>query len=275
MLETLAWGYGLLEGPRFDADGSLYFCDASEGGVYRRAPDGTMATIVPKRKAVGGIALHADGGIVISGRDISHVRGGESRVIFKCSAPSLNDIFVDAQGCLIVGTVQGAHVSRDNRVPGECLRIDRSGKATELYNGILLTNGIGLSPGNTVLYHADTGGRCLIAHDYSADGKVSNKRLLVQGEGFVPDGLAVDEAGTIWVADLSGSQAIRGFAADGREVGRIAVPARRPTSLCFGGHDRRDMYIVTADNTDMPDRRGTIFRTRVDVPGCAVQHAAV
>lgn len=275
MMETLAWGYGLLEGPRFDADGSLYFCDASEGGVYRRAPDGSIETVVPKRKAVGGIALHADGGIVISGRDISHVRGGESRVVFKCNAPSLNDIFVDAQGCLIVGTVQGAHLSRDNRVPGECIRIDKAGHATELYNGILLTNGIGLSPDNSVLYHADTGGRCVIAHDYSAEGKVGNRRMLVQRDGFVPDGLAVDEAGTVWVADLSGSQAVIGFAADGREVARIAVPARRPTSLCFGGHDRRDMYIVTADNTDIPERRGTVLRTRVDVPGCAVQRAVV
>ena len=25
--------------------------------------------------------------------------------------------------------------------------------------------------------------------------------------------------------------------------------------------DRRDLYIVTADNTDAPDRKGTIFRT--------------
>ncbi len=47
------------------------------------------------------------------------------------------------------------------------------------------------------------------------------------------------------------------------------------TSLCFGTGDRRDLYIVTADNTDDPSRGGTIFRTRVDVPGLVAPMARV
>ena len=42
------------------------------------------------------------------------------------------------------------------------------------------------------------------------------------------------------------------------------------TSVCFGGADRRDLYIVTGDNTEVPERAGTIYRTRADVPGVAV-----
>jgi gluconolactonase len=48
---------------------------------------------------------------------------------------------------------------------------------------------------------------------------------------------------------------------------RIALPARAVTSLCFGGADLRDLYVVTADNTDDPARAGTIFRMRSDVAG--------
>jgi len=59
-IETLCWGYGLVEGPRLDAQQNLYFSDVIDGGVYRRAPDGTIDTIVPKRRGVGGIAIHAD-----------------------------------------------------------------------------------------------------------------------------------------------------------------------------------------------------------------------
>jgi sugar lactone lactonase YvrE len=79
----------------------------------------------------------------------------------------------------------------------------------------------------------------------------------------------------VWVTDVSGSGAVRGFAADGAEVGRVEVPAKMVTSLCFGGADRRDLYIVTADNTETPERGGTIFRTRADVPGCEVAPARV
>ena len=59
MLETLAYGYGLLEGPRVDENDNLYFSDVPNGGVYRRAPNGEVTTVVPKRRGVGGIALHA------------------------------------------------------------------------------------------------------------------------------------------------------------------------------------------------------------------------
>jgi hypothetical protein len=41
----------------------------------------SIETVVPKRRGVGGILLHADEGIVISGRDLSHVKDGETRTI--------------------------------------------------------------------------------------------------------------------------------------------------------------------------------------------------
>ena len=102
-VEVLAWGYGLVEGPRVDADGNLYFSDVHNGGVYRRAPSGTIETVVPKRRGVGGIAFHADGGLVISGRNICHVLDGETRIVFAPDAPGLNDLFVDPKGRVICG----------------------------------------------------------------------------------------------------------------------------------------------------------------------------
>ena len=50
-------------------------------------------------------------------------------------------------------------------------------------------------------------------------------------------------------------------------------PAPAASGLVFGGRDMRDLYVVTADNTDDPARKGTIFRTRADVPGLAVPRA--
>ncbi len=273
-VETLAWGYGLVEGPRADDRGNLYFSDVHKGGVYRRSPDGAIETVVPKRRGVGGISFHADGGLVISGRNICHVRDGETRIVFAPDAPGLNDLFVDAKGRVICGTMRSDPFATDGpRTAGECWRIDAEGDATEIYGDVALTNGIGLSPDGTVLYHSDTR-RGVWAHDYD-DGAVSGRRLFVGVEDVSPDGLAVDESGTVWLADVSGSGAARGFAPDGTEVARVEVPARMVTSVCFGGADRRDMYIVTGDNTADPDRGGTIYRTRADVPGCVVAAARV
>jgi sugar lactone lactonase YvrE len=45
------------------------------------------------------------------------------------------------------------------------------------------------------------------------------------------------------------------------------------TSVTFGGADLRDLYIVTADNAEDASRKGTIFRTRVEIPGLPVPKA--
>ena len=275
-LATLAWGYGLIEGPRCDAQGNLYFSDVSNGGVFRRTPDATIDTVVAKRRGVGGIALHADGGVVVSGRNICHVREGVSRVLFAPDVPGLNDIFTDSAGRIFCGTMRSDPFSTSGpRIAGDCWRIDAEGEATMLYGDVSLTNGIGLSPDGTVLYHSDTAVNLVWAHDVAVDGSVGNRRAFVRSVDLQPDGLAVDEAGTVWVADVSGSASVRAFSSDGAEIGRIPVPARMVTSLCFGGADRRDLYVVTADNTEDPVRGGTIFRTRVDTPGCAVAMATI
>ena len=54
-METLASGYGLVEGPRAAPDGSVYFSDAVGGSVHRWSPDGRVITVVPKRRGVGGL----------------------------------------------------------------------------------------------------------------------------------------------------------------------------------------------------------------------------
>ena len=79
---------------------------------------------------------------------------------------------------------------------------------------------------------------------------------------------------TIWVAIYNGGCAAR-YTPDGKLDRKIDVPAKAVTSLCFGGPDRRDLYVVTADNTEDPERKGTIFRTRIDVPGLPAPLARV
>ncbi len=74
----------------------------------------------------------------------------------------------------------------------------------------------------------------------------------------MPDGLAVDVDGGVWVAVYGGSRVER-FAPDGTSDRSIAVPAESVTSLVFAGPDLADLIVVTADNTEHPEREGTIF----------------
>jgi sugar lactone lactonase YvrE len=86
--------------------------------------------------------------------------------------------------------------------------------------------------------------------------------------------LAVDEDGCVWIAAYGGGCVTR-FTPDGRLDRHVDVPAKIVTSLCFGGPERRDLYVVTADNTGNPALGGTVFRTQVEVPGLSVALARV
>lgn len=267
-MELLASGYGLVEGPRVDGDDRLYFSDVHGGGVFRRSPDGDLETVVPKRRGVGGIALHVDGGVVCSGRNICHVKDGETRVLFDLAdTPGWNDIFSDARGRVYAGTMRTSPFGDAGpRTPGELWRIDAEGEATELYGDVSLTNGIGFSPDGAVIYHSDTARSHVIVHDVAADGSCSNRRAFATLERGGPDGLAVDADGYVWVAAYGGACVSR-FAPDGRLDRHMDVPGNEVTSLCFGGADGRDLYVATADNSDDASLRGCVFRTRAPVAG--------
>ncbi len=273
-LETLAHGFGLIEGPRVDADDNLYFSDVPNGGVRRLSPDGELTVVVPKRRGVGGIALHADGGLILSGRNVCHVRDGVTTVLFE-PGPSFNDLMVDPQGRIVCGTLRVDPFDDEAEPrPGEAYRIELDGTVTELYDQVHLTNGIGFSPDGGRAFHSDTLSNHVICHDI-VDDRYVGRRGLAPSPRFSPDGLAVDEEGTVWVADFGRGRVLGLDPDDGTERVRILVPASEVTSLCFGGADRRDLYVTTADNTEDPDRGGTVFRTRVEVPGVAATPARV
>src|SRR6201988_4975072 len=70
-LTLLASGYGLLEGARW-YDGGLIFSDMTGGGVFRLEEGGDEpSTVIAHRRGIGGLVAHRDGGLVVSGRNVS------------------------------------------------------------------------------------------------------------------------------------------------------------------------------------------------------------
>ncbi|MBM4384565.1 MAG: SMP-30/gluconolactonase/LRE family protein [Deltaproteobacteria bacterium] len=272
--ELLASGYGLIEGPTVAPEGGLYFSDVLGGGIFHLAAGGAVTTVVPKRRGVGGIAAHADGGIVCSGRDLIHVKDGVTRTLFAIDGlPGWNDLCTDARGRVYAGAVRFRVFDRDVKVvPGECWRIDAAGKASQIYDDVIHANGIAVSPDERWLAHSDTRGARVIVHALREDGSVAERRHIpVSGHA---DGLAFDETGAFWVA-LAGAGRIDRFALTGEKLGSLAVPARMVTSLCFAGSDLRDLIVVTADNTLEPAGKGALLRTRAPVAGARVHPARV
>ena len=112
-------------------------------------------------------------------------------------------------------------------------------------------------------------------YDVEPDGSVGPwRQFCTLGDGRVADGLKVAADGSVWVADARGGR-VAVFEPDGAHRMDIAVPRPMVTSLCFGGEDLRDLYVVTGSEGGPSDRCGTIYKTRAPVAGLPLAPARV
>ena len=280
-MQELATGYGLIEGPVWDPAKGLYFSDVLGGGIHLLDRTDKVSLAVPKRRGVGGMALHADGGLVAGGRDIVHVSLADHgmKVLLDRerarNATGFNDLATDAKGRIYVGSLAYSVFKGEEMRPGNLYLIDLDGSARAVADGVLLTNGLGFSPDGRLLYHCDARRELVRVYDVADDGSVGHWRAFAAtGPGSVPDGLKVAADGSVWVADAHGGR-VAVFGADGRHRRDIPVPRPMVTSLCFGGDDLKDLYVVTGSRGGPSESSGTVYRLRSDVAGLPLPLARV
>jgi gluconolactonase len=265
-VEELASGFSLLEGPTINPKGEVYFSDVIGGGVYRWSPEG-VEQVVPKRRGVGGIVLHEDGGVVVTGRDVLHVTNGESRTLLSLDGVTgFNDLATARDGSIYVGALRFMPFAGEAPVPGEIWRIPPDGEPAPVAGGVLWANGIGFSPDGATAYGSDYARSCVLAWDVGEDGPLSSPRVFAEMPEASADGLAVDQEGGVWVAPGAAGYVVR-LSPDGSLDRKLDVPASFVSSLCFGGDDMCDLYITTGD--------GRLLRGRSDAPGSTLTQARV
>jgi len=267
--EVIAHGYGLVEAPTLDIDASVVFSDVLGGGVYRIDAAGNVTTIVPKRRGVGGIAVHADGGIVCSGRDLVHVREGhEPRTVLHVDGVAgWNDLCTDDAGRVYAGALRFAVFDPAAEVvSGELWRVSLDGDRSVVFGDVVHANGVACTGDGRTIYLSDTRRQRIIVFD---NERGTRRDMDVSALGH-PDGMAMDEHGAIWVALVSGG--IVRLTPDGDVDRRLEPPSAFTTSLCFAG---RDLYVTTGGHSQQPELRGCVLRTTVDVAGAPVAPARV
>src|ERR1035437_8366106 len=270
----------LLEGPRIGAEGELVYSDVIAGGVFACSREGVVSEILPRRRGVGGIVPHADGGWVLSGRSLLHIApGGVQRELFaEEDACGFNDLGSTPSGALLAGVLRYRPMAGEEPRPGRLLLLEPGGERRVLSDAGTWPNGIGVAPdGNSgYLRRHPTAARVTVApracgsvpvRVRSLDGAPTREFAgLPRGSA---DGLAVDAEGGVWVALGEGGGVAR-FASDGSLDEVVELPAGFVSSLSFGGPDLRDVLITTADNRVDPERGGTLLRARSEVAGTPV-----
>ena len=280
-METLATGYGLIEGPVWDASRGLIYADVTNGGAFCLAPDGTISQVIEHRRGMGGMALHENGDIVVSGRSIAlkPADGGPTLVILgddpEAGRIGFNDITTDAKGRIYAGALSFRPVNAEEEPkPADLYCIDLDGSARVVGQDVMLTNGLGISPDGGKLYHSESRRDRVRVYDVKPNGDLGPHSTFTPIVGGIPDGLAVAVDGSVWVAIAYGSR-VDVFEPDGSL--RRSIPCDLPmvTSVCFGGDDLMDFYIVTGSGDSGREDAGTVYRMHADVAGVPVAPAAV
>ncbi|MGK0221670.1 MAG: D-xylonolactonase [Limisphaerales bacterium] len=282
-MQAITEGYGLIEGPIWVAGKGVLFSDVQFGGVFCLDENNNVEQLFEHRKGIGGMAEHAQGGVVVSGRNISFKSylGGPTVILLdreeQAGLMGFNDIVADPQGRVYAGGLSGNPLANDGTAPAaeNLYLIDVDGTARVVAQDIRLTNGLGFSPDGKTLYHSDTLRRSVFSYAVSSDGSLGPKEVFASTERGLPDGLKVSEDGAVWVALADGGSGVAVYNADSSLREYIDIPHPMCTSLCFGGDDLKDLYIVSGSDGLPGDKAGGIFKIRTDVPGLPLAVAKI
>jgi len=245
------------EGPVWDQrSGRLHWVDIRSGLVHRFSPADGSDLIIDVGQPVSAVGLGAGGGLVLALRDgFGLVPAGSDQVgdiieVEKDRTKNrMNDGRCDPAGRFWAGTM--ADRWEDEPAAGTLYRLDGASGAlavTGVLSGITVANGIDWTPDGRHMYYVDSPSQQVDIFDFDSDtGSVRNRSAFVTipAADGLPDGLAVDADGGVWVA-LFGAGRLRRYAPSGRVDQEIRLPVTLVTSAAFGGPDLADLYITTA-----------------------------
>jgi gluconolactonase len=231
-MEVLAEGFVLAEAPLAGPDGSIYFSDAVGGGVRRIDADGRVEVVLERRRGVGGMAWHRDGGLVVTGRTVQVE--GRDLLPAQPGVTGFNDMGVADDGTFWAGALTFNPFEGEDPAPGAVFK----GALRVETPGIRWPNGIGFSPDGRVAYVCDFADG--VVHAGPADGDSLEPWVRSPRGSF--DGLAVDADGGVWVALGAGCGVAR-FSGDGALDSILDVDSDFVTSMCFAGDG--DLVITT------------------------------
>lgn len=243
-LTLLTSGLQFGEGPAADAAGNVFFSDVFADTIYKWSLAGQMSTFRTNTGGANGLAFDSVGNLLAceadNGRVTSTSADGTAAPVaslyggVRFNEP--NDLWVDPKGGVYFtdpvfwGSVTqgGQHVYYINTARTAVTRV---------ISDMVKPNGIVGTPDGSALYVSDYGAGNTYRYTVNSGGSLSGKTLFVAAGS---DGMEIDDDGNVYLT----TDDVMAYSASGELLQQINIPDR-PTNLCFGGSDRRTLFITT------------------------------
>ncbi|WP_231182911.1 SMP-30/gluconolactonase/LRE family protein [Haladaptatus sp. DYF46] len=261
------------EGPLWHStERRVYWGDIPTGRMFRYDPNTGEHEQFYDGDVVGGYTIQEDGSLLLfmeQGKVKRWKDGCLTTVVDGICGEGdsrFNDVIADPKGRVFCGTMP----TEDHL--GSLYRLDTDGSIVEVLDGMDIPNGMGFTPDRERMYVTESNERKIYLFDYEVEtGEISNQTTFVrtpEGDG-VPDGLTVDSEGHIWSARYNGGGLYR-FSPDGTQERKIDLPAKKTTSITFGGEEYADAYVTSGGGEDKEANgpaAGALFRVETGVTG--------
>lgn len=254
---------------------ALYWLDIDAGLLQRFHPGLNELEVFDLGKKAGSFGFRANGGLVVATQtgfafwsQASGLSEDFARIYPHDVSLMMNDGRVDSQGRFWAG-------SKGPAGSASLFRLNVDGTYTRILDNLSISNGLDWSADEELCYFTDSGEQSIFQFAHR-NGQLQSKSLffsmLERRQTGTPDGLCLDSAGNIWSAIWDGCRVIQ-LSPQGEILQEIHLPVSRPTSLCFGGADLRDLFITSASVELSPEmladqpQAGDLFHCRVETPG--------
>jgi sugar lactone lactonase YvrE len=245
--QLVAEGFRSTEGPAVNAKGEVFFNDVPASKTYKVGLDGKVTPFLSDTKRGDGQAFGPDGRLY-------SVAGGANQVIAYDpeGKPTViaegfrgNDIVVRHDGGMYV-----THPGWDGKEPSKIWYVSPTGEKRTVDTGLKFSNGITLSPDQTLLYVADSRTHWVYSYQVKPDGSLAFRQKYYHlhvpdtADDSAADGMRVDRDGRLYVATRMGIQVCDQA---GRVNCIIPTPNGRVANLCFGGPEFDTLYAACGD----------------------------
>jgi sugar lactone lactonase YvrE len=265
------------EGPVIDhRTGRLCWVDIVEGTLYENYLTDARQTLATLGTMVGAVAprQQAEGFAVAVADGFGYWASGQLELtdpVLPEPYRRMNDAKCDSRGRLWAGSTHMQFVPGI----GALHRWDGGPSSVTMTAGLTLPNGLGWNQQDTIMYLIDSMNHNLLSASFHPDeGTLGAFSTLCTIDPGLPDGLAVDLDGSIWVAVWGGAE-VRRFDRTGKLTGIIPMPVTQPASCAFGPDGT--LYITTARHGLSPEdlrsqpHAGSVFALQTNTLGVPVR----